>query len=166
MLKLLFFTCIVAFLVALLEIQIEGVHGWADKLPTWKFKVGKAVITGYHVFLALTILVLFHAPYFLSSCTPTLHDEAAIMGMYVLFWVIEDTLWFFLNTKFRRLCTTEDNWRRPKILGVPVLYLVLYVIILVLVHFSQNIPLWWGTIGILSLVTITAPYQVPIKNNI
>jgi hypothetical protein len=161
MFKPIFFTCVVAFLAALLEIQIEGEHGWAERLPTWRRRVGNAVITGYHVFLALTILVLFHAPYFLGRCALTWRDETTILAMLILFWVLEDSLWFFLNTRFRRLCTTKDTWRDPKFLGVPVLYLVLYVPILVLLSFSRNSKLWWSTLVLLSLVTVTTPFQVP-----
>ena len=27
----------IAFILAHLEIQIEGPHGWAEKLPTWRW---------------------------------------------------------------------------------------------------------------------------------
>ena len=28
----------IAFVLAQLEIQIEGPHGWAEKLPTWRWQ--------------------------------------------------------------------------------------------------------------------------------
>ena len=70
-LNLLFFTGILAFLVAKLEINIEGKYGWAEKLPTRKIKnkitdllLGGAPLTGYHFWLFLTILFSLHLPFF------------------------------------------------------------------------------------------------------
>jgi len=31
---------IIAIFLAILEIQIEGKHGWAEKLPTWRPRPG------------------------------------------------------------------------------------------------------------------------------
>src|SRR5437667_875685 len=61
---------LLAFVLAHLEIQIEGPHGWAEKLPTRRWDgpgvrrwFGKPV-TGYHLCL-LTLLFLFlHVPQF------------------------------------------------------------------------------------------------------
>ena len=58
----------IAFVLAQLEIQIEGAHGWAEKLPTWRWQTPAVLrwagkpITGYHVFLLLFILLFMHLP--------------------------------------------------------------------------------------------------------
>jgi hypothetical protein len=59
---------VIALVLAHLEIQIEGPHGWAEKLPTWRWDtpgvrrwVGKPV-TGYHVCLVTCLLLLLHVP--------------------------------------------------------------------------------------------------------
>ena len=58
----------IAFILAHLEIQIEGPHGWAEKLPTWRWDgpgvrrwFGKPV-TGYHLCLVTCILLFLHVP--------------------------------------------------------------------------------------------------------
>ena len=55
---------LIAFILAHLEIQIEGPHGWAEKLPTWRWDspgvrrwFGKPV-TGYHLCLVTLILLV------------------------------------------------------------------------------------------------------------
>src|SRR5215475_6361939 len=59
---------LIAFILAHLEIQIEGPHGWAEKLPTWRWDgrfvrrwFGKPV-TGYHLCLVTLILLFLHVP--------------------------------------------------------------------------------------------------------
>ena len=37
-LKLFIFSIVMAYIMAKLEIEIEGQHGWAAKLPTWRIK--------------------------------------------------------------------------------------------------------------------------------
>ncbi len=55
-------------LLALLEIEIEGKHGWAKNLPTWRKDSSSSLvflrsITGYHSILFLMILFLNHIVY-------------------------------------------------------------------------------------------------------
>jgi hypothetical protein len=67
---------IIALVVAFLEVQIEGKHGWAAKLPTWRpdqrrwysrlwqvFAQGKD-LTGYHLGINFLVLLIFHYPFF------------------------------------------------------------------------------------------------------
>ena len=63
------FIVLVAALLALLEIQIEGREGWAKNLPTWRLRgtwlnrlLGRQEFTGYHLHLNLLMLALFHLP--------------------------------------------------------------------------------------------------------
>jgi hypothetical protein len=96
-----------AFCFAKVEIAIEGKHGWAGDLPTWRlpaahwvsrlFFAGRAA-TGYHVWLQLFVLSVFHLTYLFSPAS--LPTELQILSFYMLFWVIEDFLWFVLNPDF------------------------------------------------------------------
>ena len=51
------FILIAAFVFAKLEIEVEGPHGWAEKLPTWRIEhhflldwlFGGRPLTSYHV---------------------------------------------------------------------------------------------------------------------
>ncbi len=96
-----------ALFFALLEIQIEGAHGWASSLPTWRYQshwtravLGNRSITGYHVFFQLFVLCLLHVPYALTSAPFSLALELRIFAFGLLFWVVEDFLWFVFNPAF------------------------------------------------------------------
>lgn len=105
---------------ALLEVQIEGEDGWAATLPTWtvgtpawaRRLLGARSITGYHVYVQLFMVVVMHAPYALGFATPSLHAELRILAFLVLFWVVEDFLWFVVNPAFgiRRFRRGEIWW--------------------------------------------------------
>jgi hypothetical protein len=103
-----------ALLFALVEIEIEGPDGWAEKLPTWYrarplyarvlglFLSGKP-LTGYHLMMIPVPLVSFHLGLaFGQRWSPAL--EAQLVAAYLVFNVVWDFLWFVLNPAF--------GWRR------------------------------------------------------
>src|SRR4029077_20433942 len=94
----------IAFVLAQLEIQIEGPRGWAEGLPTWRWQspavlrgAGKP-ITGYHVFLLSFILLFIHLP--LMYLGFSWQREAELMSMFCLLAVFWDFLWFVCNPHF------------------------------------------------------------------
>jgi hypothetical protein len=109
-----------ALLFALVEIEIEGPHGWADKLPTW-YRVtpwyarlfaallsGKP-LTGYHLMMLPITVVSFHLG--LAFGLPWSGAlEARLMAAYMVFNVVWDFLWFLLNPHF--------GWKRFRKGGV------------------------------------------------
>lgn len=110
---------VASLLAALLEIQIEGPDGWAANLPTWEARprwlrwlLGSRSITGYHLYIHLLVLVLVHLPFGLGLLAFSLHAEARILAFLVLFWVLEDFLWFALNPAWglRRFRRSEIPW--------------------------------------------------------
>ncbi len=118
----------VAFVLAHLEIQIEGPRGWASGLPTWRWEspavlrwLGKPV-TGYHVFLNLLILLFLHAGVLRSGFS--LREEASIFSGYFLLAVVWDFLWFACNPHFGlgRLKPGHAWWFRTWALGLPRAY--------------------------------------------
>jgi hypothetical protein len=91
-----------AVTLAALEVQIEGPHGWAAALPTWRFGppwlraiLNGKVLTGYHTFLWATLLVFFHLPLIIVGWSLAL--EATMLSAFATFAVLWDALWFFLN---------------------------------------------------------------------
>jgi hypothetical protein len=66
MIKYYIFTLILAIITALWEIQVEGRWGWAKLLPTFRINVffrkllGGKALTGYHIFLLLLFVTVFH----------------------------------------------------------------------------------------------------------
>ena len=103
-----------ALLFAAVEIEIEGEHGWAERLPTWfrvkplyaraygVFMRGKP-LTGYHMVMFVLPLWSFHLG-FIGGVPWTWATEATVLSAYVLWVVIWDFLWFLLNPRY--------GWRR------------------------------------------------------
>jgi hypothetical protein len=120
---------LIALVLAHLEIQIEGPHGWAEKLPTWRFDgprirrwLGKPV-TGYHLCLVTFILLLLHVPQFYGG---SWEREAELLAMFFLLVVTWDFLWFACNRHFglARFRKGQVWWFPAWALGVPQPYLV------------------------------------------
>lgn len=97
---------IAAGLFALMEIQIEGPHGWAAQLPTWRVRnawlnrlfPGRP-LTGYHLYILLFIAVVAHLP-FAFGLPWTWQFELRAVAFFLLFWVVEDFLWFAFNPHY------------------------------------------------------------------
>ena len=103
------FWFVFAIILALLEIEIEGKYGWAQKLPTWYRTTGigriygrfmnKKPMTGYHTFLLMLLFLIFHAHYF-QGCKWNVEAELSTLGLIMTIAVIWDYLWFVLNPYF------------------------------------------------------------------
>jgi hypothetical protein len=115
-------------LFALLEIQIEGKYGWAQKLPTWRIqsKYFKFIlsheITGYHIFMFSMILVLLHVGLILNGWT--LRGELIIISFYLLMTMFEDFLWFIFNPHYgiEKFNPKYVKWHTKWFLNFPVDY--------------------------------------------
>ena len=101
------FLLIASGIFAGLEIQAEGKNGWAADFPTWriknkwtKFFLGGKPLTGYHLFFMLFMIFIVHIPYALGIIPLTWASELRIIAFLVLFFVIEDFLWFVFNPSY------------------------------------------------------------------
>ena len=121
---------LIAFVLAHLEIQIEGPHGWAEKLPTWRWDgpgvrrwFGKPV-TGYHLCLVTLILLFLHVPQLHGG---SWEREADLLAMFFFLTVTWDFLWFACNRHFGvgRFRKGEVWWFPAWSLGVPRPYLMM-----------------------------------------
>ncbi len=102
---------ILALILAILEVQIEGAHGWAKNLPTWRANPNKwyakiymkvmegKEMTGYHLSLFSMILLLFHFP-FVSGVSWSIANEISTLIIFLFFIIVEDYLWFVVNPYF------------------------------------------------------------------
>lgn len=99
---------VMAIALALLEIQVEGEHGWAKRLPTWRphrrhwlartfrrVMSGKD-LTGYHLAIFGFVLLMFHLPYVFGLPFVFEHWLKTI-SLYFLFITVWDFLWFVMN---------------------------------------------------------------------
>jgi hypothetical protein len=107
---------------ALLEVQIEGPHGWAVSLPTWRVEnrwtrlfYSSKPLTGYHLYVQLFSLAVVHLPFALGTAPFSWHLEARVISFLVFFWVLEDFLWFLLNPAFglKRFRAEHIWWHAP-----------------------------------------------------
>ncbi len=99
------FVFVLSVVTALLEIQIEGGNGWAKKLPTWRLTrlyfqrlFNRVELTGYHVYLGIFILLMFHFPLLLTGWSWML--EWTILSCYFAYNILWDFLWFVLNPSY------------------------------------------------------------------
>ncbi len=144
--SLLLFSFILAFFWAKLEIEIEGKNGWASGLPTWRFQnkltnfiLSGAPLTGYHVWLIGLLFLAFHLPFF-THLEWTLSRELAFIGVFLLFIIIEDFLWFILNpayglSKFKK---NYISWHKHWLWIVPAPYVVVVLTGIILIFLPSN----------------------------
>jgi len=101
------FLFILALLLALIEIEIEGKNGWAEKIPTWYRKKGKFMkiwnlfnnqrpMTGYHLFMMLFLALFFHLEFFLGL-NWSMSKELEILSIFIILVCAWDFLWFVFN---------------------------------------------------------------------
>ncbi|OIO17933.1 hypothetical protein AUJ29_00680 [Candidatus Kuenenbacteria bacterium CG1_02_38_13] len=102
---------IISFFLAVLEIQIEGPHGWAAKLPAWRLASGSKIdklfrkisgqkeLTGYHTALMIFLLLVFHLV-FIWDWQWDIFAELELLSMFFLFTAVWDFSWFVLNPLF------------------------------------------------------------------
>lgn len=133
MFKYIIFTLIVATITALWEVQVEGSEGWAKKLPTFRINVffrkllGGKPLTGYHIFLLLLFITVFHGLFITELGTWKI--ESGVFGFVSWFFVIEDVLWFVFNPHYgmRNFKKGKIEWHNRWAFGLPITY-------------------WWGMI--------------------
>lgn len=117
------------WLLARVEIEIEGPDGWAKTLPTWRWGPdwfttltnGKDV-TGYHLWITLFLIGTFHLPLVFAGFSRALWAKCA--SSYMLTTCMWDLQWFAWNPAWglRKLRSTPVPWFRRKLLGFPVDY--------------------------------------------
>jgi len=143
---------VVALVLAFLEVQIEGKHGWAAKLPTWKpgetwyarfYRVimsGKE-LTGYHLGIFGLAALFLHYPFFIGTVW-SWQNEAWVISIFLVFSAVWDYLWIIINPHYgvihRR--PKKDVWWHKKWIGPfpDDYYFATIFSILILA------PWWWG----------------------
>jgi hypothetical protein len=140
------YTVLLAFFFANVEIQIEGPHGWAASLPVtfriehhWLLDLfwGGRPMTGYHAWIFSFMALAFHLPMaFFGEWSPRL--EARALGCTMVFWIVEDALWFALNPAFglRKLDPQHVPWHLHWWMGLPTDYWTFTVVGIALLAWS------------------------------
>lgn len=142
------FLLLSATLFSCIEIQIEGKNGWAELLPTWKIRnkwtkkiMADKPLTGYHLYINLFILSILHYPYIFFYTCPTIKYELKNLSFLILFWIIEDFLWFVLNKDFgiKKFRKEDISWHKNNwFIIMPREYWIFTPIGIILYYFSLN----------------------------
>jgi len=153
--------------LARVEIHIEGAHGWAVNLPTWrwgpawwlKLTNGKE-LTGYHVWLTVFLIGMFHLPLVYVGFSRELWAKCA--ASYMLTATAWDMQWFVWNPAwgFHGLVNRDVPWFRTKLLGLPVDYYMAYAVsgALTGLIWSPGLELWGGrTFAVAALSVLSIP---------
>jgi len=122
---------LVAGFFAMVEIQIEGGAGWAANLPTWRIERhwlldifwGGRPMTGYHAWVFSFMALIFHLPLVFSGHW-SLRAEARVLACIMLFWIVEDFLWFVFNPAYgiARFNPADVVWHKHWFLFAPTDY--------------------------------------------
>lgn len=105
------FWFVLCLMFSFLEIEIEGKHGWAKKLPTWRSRRGIVAcvfsrvmqgkpLTGYHKFLFIIFLMIFCIPLVYAPEFRTWSGMFTIPSMFLSWAIMEDFLWFVFNPHY------------------------------------------------------------------
>ena len=135
---------LVAGVLALWEIQIEGKNGWAKNLPTWRVKtkiLGGRDLTGYHLFMWIFLLLSFHFVFIFIVWD--WRTESLVLGFLTGMILSEDFFWFILNPSFglRRFSKRYIPWHKSWIGPFPTFMWYGLIIFIVLI--------WLGSPAIL-----------------
>lgn len=174
---------IIAILLAILEIQIEGAHGWAKNLPTWRPSKEKWYVrlyekmmsgrefTGYHLTMFTFVLAIFHLPYVFGLSWGWEH-WLKTLSFFFIFIVLWDYLWFVLNPHYPLARFKKEHiwWHKKWLLGAPVDYyggVILSGLIFLPISLSRQsseLFLWWLLnvllFGLLTILTILFTFWV------
>ncbi len=160
---------IMAIVLAILEIQVEGEAGWAKNLPTWrphpdnligklykKMMSGKE-LTGYHASMFVFVFLIFHLPYVFGLAF-NLEHWLKTLSLFFMFIALWDFLWFVLNPYYplRDFISNNPN-HKAFFLGMPVDYylaiLTSFVIVIpIYLMGNSEIISWWSENIVLFLV--------------
>jgi hypothetical protein len=136
---------LLAYFFAQAEIHIEGDAGWAANLPTWRIEEhwlldifwGGRAMTGYHAWVFPFIMLFFHFPLVFSGQW-SWQLEARVFASVMLFWIVEDFLWFIINPAFgwKRFRQKHISWHKNWVAGAPVEYWIFSI--------SAGVLYWYG----------------------
>ena len=158
---------ILATVLAILEIQIEGEHGWAKNLPTWRPRenlwfvkiyskvMGGREVTGYHMTMFSLVLLIFHLPY-VFGLPFTIDRELRTLSFYFIFIGLWDFLWFVLNPHYPLSKFKKEHiwWHRKWFLFAPLDYYLLLFLSFVVVIPTNDIYWWAFNVSLFSIQTL------------
>ncbi|MBU1202893.1 hypothetical protein KKH39_02530 [Patescibacteria group bacterium] len=153
---------VLATVLAILEIQIEGPNGWAKNLPTWRPKgnnffiriykkfMSDREVTGYHITMFSFVFLILHLPY-VFGMAPSMFNWLRTISFFFIFVVLWDFLWFVLNPYHPLKTFSGDHiwWHKKWFAGLPrdyylsILLSGLVLLPIVWHYHTVGIIYWW-----------------------
>lgn len=153
---------VLAAVLAILEIQIEGANGWAKNLPTWRPKSNNWMIrlykkfmsdrevTGYHITMFSFVFLILHLPY-VFGMDFNMFNWLRTISFFFIFVVLWDFLWFVLNPHHPLKTFSAEHiwWHKKWFAGLPrdyylsILLSGLVLLPLVWHYNSWAVIYWW-----------------------
>lgn len=138
---------LLGYFFAQTEIQIEGGTGWAANLPTWRIEQhwlldifwGGRAMTGYHAWVFPFIAMFFHFPLFFMGHW-SWRAECRVIACIMLFWIVEDFLWFALNPAYgmERFHAAAIPWHKHWLWFAPLDYWMYSIALVALLSISYR----------------------------
>jgi hypothetical protein len=141
--------CVLALFLGIVEIEIEGPYGWAERLPTpyrvsgplarlFGLVLGGKPLTGYNLLIFVATLLFFHLP-FAFGAPWSAARELAVLAAWVSWSALWDFLWFVHNPAYgwRRFRRGNVWWHRRWLWRLPLDYWVAAVASLALATAAQ-----------------------------
>jgi hypothetical protein len=138
---------LLGYFFAQIEIQIEGGAGWATNLPTWRIDEhwlldifwGGRAMTGYHAWVFPFIVLFFHFPLFFMGHW-SWQAECRVLACIMLFWIVEDFLWFVLNPAYgiARFHPDAIAWHKHWLWLAPIDYWFYSAVLLAMLWMSYD----------------------------
>ena len=156
-----------AFVYSLIEIEIEGKHGWCEKLPTAKKSIGE--FTLYHIYMIIFVVILISMifiPRFYIACNNSEFSPwsaVCCFFFYLLAWfLLEDFLWFVFNPFYTLSKYNKENvlWHKHWIAGMPLHNLLGFLLLLALA-FAEGSGYLFAAFLILAVWTCVVSFAAP-----
>ena len=147
-----FFT---ALLFALIEIEIEGKNGWAQKLPTPNLGKNKDSLTLYHLYMGIFIFFMFTLVFVGNPNKLNLKNASFLISVVLIWFLIEDFMWFTMNPYYTKDNLLKASWH-DSIGCIPKMYIFLFIPSVVIAYFSNNFNSYLNLIIIVSILSLIA----------
>lgn len=156
-----FFIVFIAFVFAMIEIEIEGKHGWGKTLHTTHLTQNKKSLTIYHVLIFVFVFSMFQFGFFIQNNTLTIPHMLYMFSMTLMFFFLEDIIWFILNP--HHSIFNKSEWHAT-VYNIPLIYIVLPTISFTICCICNYTMLWLSNfamflIGLCIIVCISPLYN-------
>jgi hypothetical protein len=145
MIKIILYLILIAACHAKMERTIESDEGgWGKNLPCKKIEhpililiIGKHIMQ-YHLWMLILFILIFHIPFIFIDWS--IKKELIVLGLYCLYWVIEDFMWFVESKDYgiMKLFKKECEWHKRYTAGLPRSYfygLIMGFLLLIIGYF-------------------------------